>query len=154
MNILFVHIEWWSSINWWSIAASSAILIVFGLIYYSPKILGGPWMNSLGFKPEDYLKIPNMKSVIPTTIFMAVCISIFLISRTNGIGQEGPFDTFKHGVWHGAFLGIIVVLPTMIITGLSELRSYTNLAINSVFWIIAMSLMGGVLDMMNHWPNA
>ena len=143
-----------SNINWWSVVVATLILIFFGFIYYSPKVFGGVWMNSLGYKPEDFARRSNMKVILVMSILMSVCVCVFLTNRTNGLGQEGIYDTFKHGAFHGAFLGLIVVLPVLIINGLWELRTYKNLAINALYWTITFSLMGGVLDAMNHWPNA
>jgi len=29
----------------------------------------------------------------------------------NGFGQEGEFDTFKHGAAHGVIIGLFLVVP-------------------------------------------
>jgi hypothetical protein len=44
-------------------------------------------------------------------------------------------------------------MPVLVTNGMFELRNFKNLAINVVYWIITLALMGGVVDVMNHWPN-
>ena len=76
-----------------------------------------------------------------------------MINFNNGPGQEGSFDTFGHGAFHGLVIGIVIAMPVLVINGLIELRNLKNLAINTLYWIITLMLMGGIVDAMNHWPN-
>jgi hypothetical protein len=78
---------------------------------------------------------------------------MFLLVNVDGPGQENEFDSFKHGAFHGFLLALMVAMPVMVITGLFERKSFKNLSINILYWIITLSLMGGVIDALNHWPN-
>lgn len=138
--------------NWLSILVASLIPMLLGFIYYHAKVFGKVWMKSLGKTEEDF-KGTNMLVVFGVSIIMSFLLSIFLINFNNSPGQEGEFDTFLHGAWHGAFIGILVAMPVLVTNGLFELKNFRNLAINTVFWILTLALMGGVLDVMNHWPN-
>ena len=73
------------------------------------------------------------------SIVMAFVLSFFLINFNNGPGQEGEFDTFKHGAFHGAFIGVIIVAPTFIANGfLSKKPGRTcssTLATGSFRWL-------------------
>ena len=84
---------------------------------------------------------------------MSFILAFFMINFNNGPGQEGPFDTFGHGAFHGLVIGIVIAMPIMVINGLFELRNLKNLGINTLYWIITLMLMGGIVDAMNHWPN-
>ena len=44
-------------------------------------------------------------------------------------------------------------MPVLVTNGLFERKNLKNLAINTLYWIITIGLMGGVIDMLNHWPN-
>ena len=81
-------------------------------------------------------------------------LSFFLLNFNNsGINQEGDFDTFQHGVWHGTFIAITVASPIIVLNGLFGQKSWKNMLINIVYWIITLAIMGGILDAMNHWKN-
>ena len=67
--------------------------------------------------------------------------------------QEGEFDTFKHGAWHGIFIAIAVATPIIVVNGLFGHKAWKKILINILYWVITLALMGGILDAMNHWTN-
>jgi len=140
-------------INWLSMIIATLIPMIVGFIYYNPKVVGTAWMNSLGIT-EEHMKNGNMPVIFGVSLVMSFFLSFFLLNFNNSLGQEGQFDTFGHGAWHGAFVGIVIAMPVLVTNGLFELKNFKNLAINTVYWIISLALMGGVLDAMNHWPNS
>lgn len=138
--------------NWLSIVISSLIPIITGFIYYHKNLFGKAWMNSLGITKQD-LKKGNKVLILGISIIMSFLLSFFLLNFNNSEGQEGQFDTFGHGAWHGFFVAFVVGMPILFISGLFELKKIKNLIINVVYWIITLAIMGGILDAMNHWPN-
>ena len=138
--------------NWLSVLISSLIPIVIGFIYYHKYLFGKTWMKSLNINEED-LKKGNKVLIIGLSLIMSFLLSVFLINFNNSPGQEGEFDTFVHGAWHGFFVSFVVGMPIIFITGLFEIKKIKNLLINAIYWIITLAIMGGILDVMNHWPN-
>ena len=138
--------------NLLAIVIAALIPMFMGFIYYHPKVFGKVWMDSLGLKEED-LKKGNMGVILGISLVMSVLLSMFMLVNVDGPGQEGEFDTFKHGVFHGVLVGFMVAMPVLVTNGLFERKNLKNLAINTLYWIITIGLMGGVIDMLNHWPN-
>jgi hypothetical protein len=138
--------------NWFSLIIATLTPMIMGFIFYHPKLFGTAWMNSLGLSEEDF-KNQNKVIVFGFAIIMSFILAFFMVNFNNGPGQEGQFDTFLHGAFHGLILGIVVAMPVLVINGLFELRDLKNLAINTLYWIITLTLMGGIVDAMNHWPN-
>lgn len=139
-------------VNFVAILIASVIPLVVGFIWYNEKVFGKIWADSIGLTKEDAKKA-NMGVVFGLSFVMAVFLSFFLTMNVNGAGQEGQFDTFKHGALHGAILGIMVAMPIIITSGLFEMRKWKTMLINVGYWIISMAIMGGILDMMNHFPE-
>ncbi len=140
------------NVNWFSMIISTLIPSVLGFIWYSKAVLGRPWMDSIGMTDEK-MQSGNMPLMMGLSIVMAFVVSFFLINFNNSPGQEGEFDTFGHGVFHGVFVSLVVFTPIYISNGLFEQKSWKNMGINIAFWTVCLGLMGGVLDAMNHWPN-
>ena len=138
--------------NWLSMVIATIIPMVVGFIYYNPKVFGNAWMKSLGITEED-IKKQNMAKTYGIAIIMSFLLAFFLINFNNSPGQEGEFDSFKHGAFHGLFLTVVMAMPILMTNGLFELKSLKNIFINIGYWLITLVLMGGVLDAMNHWPN-
>lgn len=140
-------------INWLSLIIAAIIPTVIGAAWYSPLLFQKPWMTSIGMT-EEKAKSANMPVIMVISLVLAFFLAFFLLVNVNGAGQEGEFDTFKHGSLHGAILGIMVVVPTFISNGLFEQKSWKNMLINVAYWVLTLALMGGVLDAMNHWKDA
>lgn len=138
--------------NFLAIILAALVPMIMGFIYYHPKVFGKAWMESLGLTEED-LKKGNMAVIFGVSLLMSLLLSLFMLNNVDSPGQEGDFDSFKHGAFHGALIGLLVAMPVLVTSGLFERKSLKNLAINAVYWIITITLMGGVLDALNHWPN-
>ena len=127
--------------------------MVMGFIYYNKALFGKAWMDSIGMT-EEKAKQANMGLVMDISLVMSFLIAFFMMNFCNGLGQEGEFDTFKHGVAHGVIISFFFVIPIFITNGLFEQKSWKNMIINAGYWIITLALMGGILDAMNHFGDA
>lgn len=136
-----------------SLVIATLIPMIVGFIYYNPKVAGNAWMSSIGITEEDIRTKGKPALTYSIALIMSFLLAFFLLNFNNGPGQEGEFDTFGHGAFHGVFIGIVVAMPVLMTNGLFELKSLKNIFINLVYWLITLALMGGVLDVMNHWPN-
>ena len=140
------------SINWLSMIIATALPVALGFIYYK-AIYGKNWLDTIGVADNKNRK-KNMALIIAVSLIFSFFLSAFLLNFNNsGINQEGDFDTFQHGAWHGAFVAITVVIPVVLINGLFRYMSWKNMFITIVYWLITLALMGGILDAMNHWKN-
>ncbi|MDG2450939.1 MAG: DUF1761 domain-containing protein [Saprospiraceae bacterium] len=140
------------NINILSVIIAALIPTIIGFIWYSPMLFQKSWMDSIGMT-EEKMKSVNMPLTIGLSLITSFLLLIFLINFNNQPGQEGQFDTFGHGAFHSIFLMITFVLPILLSKKLYEQSSWKNLWINLGYWAVTIALMGGVLDMMNHWPN-
>ena len=138
--------------NWLAILIAALIPMLVGFVYYHKNVFGKAWMASLGIKEED-LKTSGMGVIFGVSLLMSFLLSMFVLTNVDGPMQEGQYDSFKHGAFHGVLIGITVAMPVLVTNGLFERKNFKNLAINAVYWIITLALMGGVIDMLNHWPN-
>lgn len=140
------------NVNWLSVIIAVLMPTIIGFIYYNPKVAGTAWMRSLGKTEEDF-QGGNMGVIFGVSLVMSIILTFFLIGFNNSPGQEGQYDTFGHGAFHGALLGLFVAMPVLVTNGLFEQKNFKNLAINVIYWVITLALMGGILDAMNHFPN-
>ena len=141
------------NVSWLSLVLATLVPMVMGFIYYHKAVFGNAWMASIGMT-EEKAKQANMPVVFGVSLLMSFLIAFFLLGNVNGLGQEGEFDTFKHGAAHGAIISFFVVIPTFITNGLFEQRSWKNMLINAGYWLLTLMLMGGIVDYMNHFQDA
>ncbi len=134
-----------------AIVVAALIPMLIGFIYYHKALFGKAWMNSLGITEAD-LKGGNMAVIFGVSLLMSFLLSWFLLINVDGPGQEGVYDSFKHGAFHGFLIGLFVAMPVLVTNGLFERKNFKNLAINTGYWLLTLTLMGAVIDGLNHWP--
>jgi hypothetical protein len=139
-------------ISWLSIIISALIPMVMGFAWYHKALLGKPWMELTGIT-EEKAKEANMAVVFGVSLVMSILLSFFLLGFNNSPGQEGEFDTFGHGAFHGFIVGLLIVTPAFVTNGLFEQQPWKLTLINVFYWIITITIMGGIIDAMNHFPN-
>lgn len=143
------------NVNVLSMIIATLIPVVVGFIFYSKPLFGSNWTTAFGIAPDRMQKAGPLFTIGVGLVLSAI-LAFFMLNFCNGAGQEGEFDTFKHGAAHGAILSVFVIFPVIGINGLFEQGAMLNLKlrmsmfINVLYWVISLSLMGGVLDAMNH----
>ena len=55
------------------------------------------------------------------------------------------YRTFKHGAFHGIFAALFIVLPVLGTNALFEGKSLKYIFINAGYWVVCMTLMGGIM---------
>jgi len=159
--------------NFLAIGGAALIPMLIGFIYYHPKVLGNAWMKATGLD-EEKLKGGNMAVIFGVSLLfsfmMALIIQVIVIHQTHlgsllavqpdfkdagSVSSElynkmmelygQQFRTFKHGVFHGVIFSVLFVLPLLGTNGMFERRGFKYIWINFGYWLITISLMGGVL---------
>lgn len=155
------------------VALAAIVPMIVGFLYYNPKTMGNLWMKLSGMT-EEKIKEGNMPLIYGLAYFLSFLMGIMLftlvVHQTDyysilinepGFGEEGSaifnemqqfmdrfgnnFRTFKHGALHGAVIGVFVALPILMTNGLFEGKKVKYGFVNAGYWIITLSLMGGVL---------
>lgn len=155
----------------WALAA--LVPMVIGFVWYGPKTFGNAWMKAAGVT-EESLKGGNMVLIFGLSylfsFFLASAISGMVIHQNHvfstlanetGFGEEGTaimtyfndfmakygnnFRTFKHGTFHGFISGVTIALPIIAVNALFERKGGKYIAINAGFWVVCMTLMGGII---------
>lgn len=139
-------------INWIAMIIATLVPMITGFVYYHKALFGNAWMKSIGMT-EEKTKSANMVKVMGISLLMSFLMAFFMLNFCNEFGQEGAFDTFKHGAFHGVLISLVLIVPAFVINGLFEQKSWFYILINSGYWILTLAIMGGILDAMHHWPN-
>ncbi|MBT8190710.1 MAG: DUF1761 domain-containing protein [Bacteroidia bacterium] len=144
------------NVNPLSMVIATIIPLVTSMIIYNKAMFGNHWTQAFGIS-EDKVQKAGTPFVILVCLVLSSLLAFFMLNFCNGTGQEGEFDTFRHGAAHGAILSVFVIFPVIGINGLFEQGGMLNLKlrmlmfVNTAYWVITLALMGGVLDAMNHF---
>ena len=159
--------------NFIPLLVAALVPMVVGFIWYNPKTLGNTWMKAAGLS-EEQLKGGNMALIFSLSYLLsflaAVAVHFTVVHQAhvysvlmNEPGFNDPnseitaylndfmarfgdnFRTFKHGAFHGMLTGFMLVMPVLAINALFERKGFKYIAINSLYWIITLSIMGGII---------
>lgn len=149
---------------------AALIPMVIGFIWYNPKVFGKAWMEAAGMTDEK-VKGGNMALIFGLSfvfaVFLAYAINGMVIHQNHlysiFFGQEDAlkstldyldanhdawndnFHTFKHGAFHGIFAGITFALPVLATNAMFERKGLKYVLVNGGYWILTITLMGGVI---------
>ncbi|MES2621235.1 MAG: DUF1761 domain-containing protein [Bacteroidota bacterium] len=153
-------------------AVTALFPLIFGFIWYNPKVFGKPWMEGAGLTEAD-AKTMNMPLVFGLTYVFSFFIALSLHGVTihqfgaGGLLEpsqgytdpegalttltdalklfENKFRSFKHGALHGGLAGVFFILPVIAIDAMFGRKNWKYILINAGYWIISLAVMGGVV---------
>jgi len=158
--------------NYLVLLGAGLIPMIIGSIYYGP-IFGNAWMKSLGKTKED-LEGGNMAVIFGLAYVLSCALAMGMAMMSihqNGVMQlfathpdfavagtevnnlyttimdnyGERHRTFGHGAVHGVFAWLLVAMPLIVIISLFERKTWKNIGINVLYWLIVLALMGGVV---------
>ena len=154
-------------INFLAILVAALVPLIMGFIWYHPKVFGKTWMKECGLT-EEKMKGANMGMIFIFSIILSALISLFLqmvtIHQFGALGMIGgdeklakpsftafmkdygnAFRSFGHGALHSFMTGIFFVFPLIAITSMFERKSWKYVLINSAYWTVTITIMGGII---------
>jgi hypothetical protein len=161
-------------VNFLAVLVASLIPLIIGFVWYNPKVFGSAWMKAADMNKEK-MQGANMALVFGLTFvfsfFVAMTMNFVTIHQfgmqsslmtdakaladpTTPIGAYladymakygNNFRTFKHGAFHGIISGFLFILPVISVNAMFERKGFKYIAINAGFWIVCLTLMGGIV---------
>ena len=159
--------------NWIVILLTALVPMIMGFIWYNPKTLGTAWMQAAGVT-EEKMKGANMGLIFGLSflfsLMLAMAVNVMVIHQNHlysilmnepGFGDPNSeigmyitsfmekygnnFRTFKHGALHGFLGGLFFAFPILATNAMFERKSWKYIWINTGYWTITLTLMGGIL---------
>lgn len=154
-------------INYFALLLASLSTLLVGFVWYHPKVFGTIWMKEAKMT-EEKMKGGNMAAIFGMAVIYAFFISFILqflvIHQWGALGATGgdpsialpsyaaymadygnTFRTFQHGMLHGFMTGLFLALPIIGTNALFERKSWKYTLVSGGFWIVCMTIMGGII---------
>ena len=150
---------------------AALVPLVLGAIWYNPNLLGKLWGSALNTSPLSPAKLAITvlltfvagyyiaRSLSPIVIHQnglhgmlagdpdlqnkSSALSIMYQTLMDKYGRN--YRTFKHGAWHGLFIGLYLILPVLVVVGLWENKKVSWILIHASFWTLCITIMGGIV---------
>ncbi len=126
------------NLNWLAVTAAAVSAFVLGGLWYSPLMFAKRWMKETGITEED-TKNHNMAKIFGISFLLAF-VAAFFLALFIGAGSGPAF-----GALAGFMAGLGWVFTFMGITYIFEARSLAHFLINSVYSVLALTIMGLII---------
>lgn len=127
--------------NYVAIAAGAILIMVLGMIWFHPKVMGASWAKGAGLSDEDLKEMNPMTMVL--ALLMAAVIS-WSLAKYASHTEEG-MSQFVHGMFHGVMPALTLVAPVLVSKGLWEKKDMSWIISGVAYWVAAFTLVGGVV---------
>ncbi len=124
-----------------AIVLGALVVMVSGMVWFHPKVFGKGWMTELGLTEEDVNKVNPV--VMVGALLMAGVVA-YAMSRYAGHTEEGMHQ-FVHGMYHGFMPAILYVAPVLVSKSLFEQKSLPWILTVVAYWVVTLTLVGGVV---------
>lgn len=127
-----------SLINIWAVLVCGVVSLIIGSVWYSPLLFGKIWQREAYMTPE---KMKN--GSVPVVMGGAFVLSI-LIALNMALFFGGMVE-LTEGFLYGFFTGLFFVGAALGILYLFEKMSFKLWLINAGYFVINLTVMGGIL---------
>ncbi|MEZ4927778.1 MAG: DUF1761 domain-containing protein [Saprospiraceae bacterium] len=133
-----------------AVAVAAVIPMIVGFLYFNDSLFGKTWMRVNGFTKESLGGGPKPVLYL-IALVLSFLLSAFLALNVTGPGQDVAPDghsyaTFGHGIAHGIFITVLVVLPILGTLSIFEKRGWGWAFVNTGYWLVTLILMCGLLS--------
>ncbi len=126
-------------VNYLAVFAAAVASMVIGMLWYSPILLGKPWMKEMNIDPKKMDKSKTMKSYAGS--FVAALVMAFVLTHFMQLtGSTQLMTGFQTAFW--AWLGFVAT--TMITSVLFDNKSMKLFAINCGYQLVSLLAMAAV----------
>lgn len=127
------------ALNNLAILVSAIILWVLGAIWYT-AIFNKPWMELVGVKREPGKRDGMLLGMTASFI----CDLVLSLILAMVITWSNVID-FKFGAIVGVLMWMAFIAATNLPQGIYEKRPFKLFAINSGYWLLGLTIVGGLL---------
>ena len=130
--------EAFGNVNFIAVLVAAVATFALGGLWYSPFLLGKPWMAENGFT-EQTMGQGNMALVF------GVAFVLYLIAAVSLAMFLGPVVEMAFGLQIGLIVGVTYVATATGVTYLFERKSVKLYLINGGYQVLAFALMGAII---------
>ena len=160
-------------INYLVILAAAVIPMIIGFLWYGPMLFQKTWMKEANVT-EEKMRTGNIPLIFGLSFLCSFIVAFFLqflvihqigVFQTlinepgfkDGAGEAfnvyndfmakygTNFRSFGHGAIHGVMAGLLFITPIISIKALFERKTFKYIAINAGYWIVTLTIMGGIV---------
>ena len=132
-------------VNLWAVLGAAVATMVIGFLWYSPALLGKPWMLAMGYDPEDKARIAEMQKTAGPKYgiaFVASLLSAFVLGKFM---LHFGISSYFYGAKVGFEVWIAFVMTVQLTDKLFGNRPFNLFLINTGYQLVSYLVMGAIV---------
>lgn len=133
-------------VNYMGVLIASVVSMVLGFLWYSPMILGKPWMKAKGFSAEKLKKAQKEMGKLYALSFVVSLITAYVlyhvITLSANFFEYSPIQT---GLTTAFWMWLGFVMPVQVTSTIFGDKNWKLFGIDTGYQLVALLGMGIVL---------
>ena len=133
-------------VNYIAVLLAAVASMVVGFIYYSPYVLGKPWMKLMGIGKDDMKPTGQEMGKLYGTSFVLALITAFILAHVIAMSQSYfQYAAILSGITSAFWVWLGLAMPVQLTDVLFSKKPTKLFGINTGYQLVSLLVMGLVL---------
>lgn len=128
------------------ILVAAILNMIFGMVWYNPKVFGTMWMRGANISPEAQAEGKKKMPILAVLGLLSSMLAAYVLNHFGiAWGVYDVVGAIELGIW----VALGFTIPALFSAYLWERKPFSYLAINASYWILSFILMAIVLVLLS-----
>jgi len=133
-------------VNYLALLIAGVGSMALGFLWYSPMVLGKPWMRLMGYTPESLKKAQKEMGKLYGVSFLLTLISGYVLAHVMAMSMPFFKETaLTTGLMSAFWMWLGFVMPVQATDMIFGSKKWKLFAINTGYQLVSLLVMGVVL---------
>jgi hypothetical protein len=136
-------------VNYVAVLLAAIVSMAVGFLWYSPVILGKPWMKEKGLSSESLKKAQKEMGKLYGLSFVVAIISAFVLSHVMTLAQNFyNYSALSTGITSAFWMWVGFIMPVQMTATIFGDKNWKLLGIDTGYQLVSILAMGVVLGLL------
>ncbi len=136
-------------VNYVAVLAAAVASMAVGFLWYSPMVLGNPWMKLMGYTKSSMDKAKKGMGMMYGLSFVAALVTAYVLSHVMTFSMNYlRYDALTTGLMSGFWMWPGFVAPVQMTDVIFGGKKWELFGINTGYQLASLLVMGAVLAML------
>lgn len=136
-------------VNYVAIFLAAIVSMIAGFIWYSPSVLGKPWMKASGHTPDSLKKAQKEMGKLYGLSFLVALLTAYVLFHVMGLSYNFyHYSMISTGIISGFWMWIGFVMPVQLTDAIFGKKNWKLFGISTGYQLVSLVLMGVVIGLL------
>lgn len=133
-------------VNFVAVLVAAVTSMALGFIWYSPQVLGKPWMKLMGYTQEDLKAEQKKMGMLYGLSFVLALIMAYVLTHVIAMSENYfGMDRLTTGLTSAFWMWLGFVMPVQATDTIFGSKKWMLLGINTGYQLVSLLVMGIVI---------